>query len=443
MMGARVSAHSVLMIVQNLPVPFDRRVWQEACTLRRAGLCVSVICPTSQTYGKLYECLEGVHIYRYPLLIESSDSALGYVLEFTYCWLATLTLAVIAYFRSPFQVIHASNPPDTFFAIALLFRPLNVKFVFDHHDLCPELYVAKGHPRRGLVYSTLLLLERLTFRTADVVITTNESYRQLAKSRGAVPDDRIAVVRSGPRLGWARAGAPKSDLRGGCRYLVVFVGQIGKQDGLEYLLRSIRIYLDRYRNDTRFVIIGDGPHRHSMQCLSVALDVTGSVEFTGRISDDELCQYLGNADICVDPDPCTDFNNCSTMNKIIEYMSFGKPIVAFDLLEHRRSALEAAHYVECNDIQKFAVAIRELLEDDARRQRMADFARKRFQRVLAWELAEGTLVRTYQKLLNPYDHASLRCAEVAPEPAVSPLAFAASADEGGRVKGRSELVQFE
>jgi glycosyltransferase involved in cell wall biosynthesis len=417
-MRARVSAHSVLMIVQNLPVPFDRRVWQEACSLRRVGIGVSVICPTSHAYGKLYECMEGVHIYRYPLLIESSDSVLGYVLEFVYCWLATLSLAVIAYLRSPFQVIHASNPPDTFFAIALLFRPLGVKFVFDHHDLCPELYVAKGHPPRGLIYSTLLLLERLTFRTADMVITVNESYREVAKSRGGVPDGKIVVVRSGPRLAWSCAYAPERDLRDGRRYLVVFLGQIGKQDGLDYLLRAIRIYHDRHRSDTRFVIIGDGPHRKAMQQLAADLDLTGAVEFTGRISDDELCQYLYSADVCVDPDPRTEFNNCSTMNKIIEYMAFGKSIIAFDLVEHRRSALESAHYVECNDIRKFAVAIRELLEDETRRQRMETFARERFQRVLAWELAEGILVRAYQKLFNAVDQAAT-------------------------ARGHRELVQFE
>jgi glycosyltransferase involved in cell wall biosynthesis len=401
--SARSSSHNILMIVQNLPVPFDRRVWQEAGTLSRAGFGVTVICPKSKRYAKSYECLYGVHIYRYPLLIESSDSVLGYFLEFTYCWLATLMLAVVAYLRCPFQAIHACNPPDTYFAIALLFRPLGVKFVFDHHDLCPELYVAKGHPPRGVVYSILLLLEQLTFRTADVVVAVNESYRQIARTRGRLSDEKIVVVRSGPRLGWAKVDGPKTDLKQGRKHLVVFLGQIGKQDGVDYLLRAIRIYRRQYGSDTRFVIIGDGPNQRSMQSLAAELDVTDTVEFLGQIDDEQLCLYLSSADICVDPDPCTHFNNCSTMNKIVEYMSFGKPTVAFDLVEHRRSALEAAHYIEPNDVNKFATGVRELLEDEERRQRMARFAKKRFQEVLAWDLTEATLVRTYEELLNGSD----------------------------------------
>src|SRR5438876_5566032 len=312
------AARSILIIVQNLPVPLDRRVWQETNTVRRAGFDVAVICPKSKTYTKSYERLEGVDIYRYPLLIEADNSVVGYFLEFAYCWFATLWLALKAYGRRPFHVIHACNPPDTYFAIALLFRPLGVKFVFDHHDLCPELYVAKGHPPRAVVCSILLLLEELAFRTADVVVAVNESYRQIARTRGRLSDEKIVVVRSGPRLGWAKVDGPKTDLKQGRKHLVVFLGQIGKQDGVDYLLRAIRIYRRQYGSDTRFVIIGDGPNQRSMQSLAAELDVTDTVEFLGQIDDEQLCLYLSSADICVDPDPCTHFNNCSTMNKIVE-----------------------------------------------------------------------------------------------------------------------------
>jgi glycosyltransferase involved in cell wall biosynthesis len=397
---------SILIIVQNLPVPFDRRVWQEANSLSCAGFNVSVICPKSKTYTKSYERLQGVDIYRYPLLIEADNAVMGYVLEFMYCWFATLVLACRAYLRCPFHVIHACNPPDTYFVIALLFRPLGVKFVFDHHDLCPELWVAKGHQKKGLVYRMLLFLEWMTFRTADMVITANESYRQVAKTRGGAPGRKIVVVRSGPRRGWAQLCGSSVELKQGRKYLVVFLGQIGKQDGVDYLLRAIRVYRRYYGNDTLFAIIGEGPSLRDMRRVAADLGVTESVCFTGRICDKQLCSYLSTADVCVDPDPRTEFNNLSTMNKIIEYMSLGRPIVAFDLLEHRRSALEAAHYVEPNDVRKFATSIRVLLEDEQRRERMSKYATDRFQHALAWEVSEERLVQAYNEMLNESDFVS-------------------------------------
>jgi glycosyltransferase involved in cell wall biosynthesis len=391
---------NILIIVQNLAVPFDRRVWQEAMTLRSAGFGVAVICPKSKMYPRGYERLEGVDIYRYPLLIEADDSAVGYFCEFLYCWFATLWLACRVYLKCPFDVIHACNPPDTYFGIALLFRPLGVKFVFDHHDLCPELYVAKGHEKGGVIYRLLLLLEWMTFRTADMVVATNDSYRDIAKTRGGVPDNKIVVVRSGPRRAWTQHSGPAPNLKQGREYLVVLLGQIGKQDGVDYLLRSIQVYRRHYGNDTFFVIIGEGPSQREMQRLACDLGVTDCAHFTGRICDDQLCAYLSTAEVCVDPDPWTEFTNISTMNKIIEYMSFGKPIVAFDLLEHRRSALEAARYVQPNHVSKFASGIRELLEDKQMQQRMSKFARERFQSVLAWELSEEHLIRAYESVFE-------------------------------------------
>jgi glycosyltransferase involved in cell wall biosynthesis len=389
------------MIVQNLPVPLDRRVWQEATTLARAGFDVAVVCPKSQMYAKSYERLDGIDIYRYPLLIEADNSLVGYFLEFTYCWIATLTLACKAYLNCPFQVIHACNPPDIYFAIGLVFRLLGgVKFVFDHHDLCPDLYVAKGHKKGSVVYNLLLLLERMTFRTADMVIAVNESYRQVAITRGGVPEHKIIVVRSGPRRGWAQHYCPKPDLKQGQRYLVVFLGQIGKQDGVDYLLRAISVYRHYYQGDTLFAIIGGGPSQPDMQRLASELGVSDCVHFTGRVSDEELCSYLSTSEVCVDPDPWTEFTNFSTMNKIVEYMSFGKPIIAFDLLEHRRSALEAAHYIKPNDVREFGIGIRELLEDERRRVRMSIFAEHRFQHELAWEMSEDKLLRAYDELLD-------------------------------------------
>jgi glycosyltransferase involved in cell wall biosynthesis len=347
--------------------------------------------------------LEGVDIYRYPLLVEADNSLLGYFVEFVYCWFATLLLSCKAYNRHPFGVIQACNPPDTYFAIALLFRPLGVKFVFDHHDLCPDLYVAKGHPAKGIVYRLLLFLEWMTFRMADMVITTNESYRDVAKRRGGVPDRKLVVVRSGPCREWGQGCCPNGGLKEGHKYLVVSLGQIGKQDGVDYLLRSISSYCRDYADDTLFVIIGDGPSQPDMLRMASRLGVNNCVRFTGRMPDDQLCSYLATADACVDPDPWTEFNNVSTMNKIIEYMALGKPIVAFDLLEHRRSALGAAHYVEPNDTSKFASGIREVLKNEQLRQQMSKFARDRFQGVLAWEISEDNLLRAYNELINGTD----------------------------------------
>lgn len=394
---------NVLIIVQNLPVPFDRRVWQESTSLRRAGLGVAVICPTSKMHSKRYERIEGVDIYRYPLLIEADTSFVGYFLEFVYCWLATLWLTLVAYRERPFQVIQACNPPDTYFLIALLFRPLGVRFVFDFHDLCPELYMAKGHSKKGVVFRILLLLERLTLRSADLVIATNESYRELAIKRGGAPDQNVVVVRSGPRREWSRFAAAQPKLKQGRKYLVVFVGQIGKQDGVDYLLRAISVYGRNCCKDTLFTIIGGGPLELAMRELSAELSITDSVYFTGRVSDEWLRSYLATADLCVDPDPWTEFTNLSTMNKVVEYMSWGRPTIAFDLLEHRRSALGAARYVEPNNVAKFAMAMRELLEDKTAMARMSKFATERFQKELAWEVSEETLLLAYSELLREFN----------------------------------------
>lgn len=394
------SSHNILIIVQNLPVPFDRRVWQEARTLRAQGFGVTVICPKSDLCKKSHERLDGIEIYRYPLMIEADSSRAAYFLEFAYCWVVTLCLSLLAYIERPFHVIHACNPPDTYFLIALMFRWLGVKFVFDHHDLSPELYTAKGHAKRGLTYRVLCFFERMTFTTADLVIAANESYREIAEERGHVPTEKIAVVRSAPSHDWPEFRESNPSLKHGRKYLALFVGQLGKQDGIDYLLRAIRIYRDSYPHDTTFAIVGGGPQEQQMRKLAVELEIEDCVYFTGRVSDNELISYLSEADVCVDPDPLNDFNNASSMNKIVEYMSFGKPIVAFDLLEHRRTAIAGACYVEPNNVTRFAASIRDLLQDASRRERMGSFSKARFHQSLAWEISEKQLVRAYSNLVN-------------------------------------------
>jgi glycosyltransferase involved in cell wall biosynthesis len=390
---------NILIIVQNLPVPFDRRVWMEATSLRRHDFGVAVICPKSGSYTASYERLEDVDIYRYPLIYEAHKGAANYFFEFVYCWLATLWLALKAYAHRPFHAIHACNPPDTFFALALLFRPLGVKFVFDHHDLCPELFVAKGHPRTSMLYRVLVRLERMTLRSAHTVIAVNESHRAIELQRGGIADAKVAVVRSGPRRGWADIHSPNPELKRGRQYLVMYLGVMGEQDGVDHLLRAIQTYRSMAPNDTLFAFVGGGTDQPRMKVLAEQMGLGPVVHFTGRIPDEQLWDYLSTADVCVDPDPITEFNNLCTMNKIIEYMAFGRPIVAFDLMEHRRSAESAAVYVG-NDDAGLGRAIRELLLDPERRQAMSEFGRARFREALAWENSERRLIAVYEQLFH-------------------------------------------
>lgn len=396
---------NVLIIVQNLPVPFDRRVWQEAISLRRHGFGVAVVCPKKGTYSAGYERLEDVDIYRYPLIYEADKGVAGYFVEFVYCWLATLWLSLKAYRHRPFDAIHACNPPDTFFALALLFRPLGVKFVFDHHDLCPEMYLAKGRSGTGILYRGLLMLERMTLRSADAVIAVNESHRAIALRRGGIADATVTVVRSGPRCGWADIYSPCPELKQGRQHMVMYLGEMCEQDGVAHLLRAIQRYRTMAPDDTLFAFVGGGPDQPRMKAMAGQMGLGPVVHFTGRIPDEHLWAYLSTADLCVDPDPFTEWSNLSTMNKIIEYMAFGRPIVAFDLLEHRRSAESAAVYVKGNDDAALARAIRELLLDVERRQIMSEFARSRFRKELAWENSERQLIATYRYLLDGQAHA--------------------------------------
>jgi glycosyltransferase involved in cell wall biosynthesis len=391
---------NILIIVQNLPVPMDRRVWMEATSLRRHGFGVAIICPKRETFTASYERLKDIDIYRYPLIYEAGNGVAGYLVEFVYCWLATLWLALKAYIHRPFHAIQACNPPDTFFALALLFRPLGVKFVFDHHDLCPELYLAKGHTRTSIIYRGLVLLERITQRSAHTVIAVNESHKAMALARGGVTEARVVVVRSGPRCGWPDGHSPRPELKRGHKYMVVYLGVMGEQDGVDHLLRAVHSYRRMASDDTLFVLVGGGPNLPRMKTLARQMDLGSTVHFTGRIPDEELCDYLATADICVDPDPITEFNNLCTMNKVIEYMAFGRPIVAFDLMEHRRSAESAAVYVSENDDAALGQAIRELLLDAERRETMSQFARQRFREVLAWENSEQRLIATYRQLFK-------------------------------------------
>ena len=401
----------VLIIVENLPVPFDRRVWAEATTLVEAGHEVSVISPMLKGYAADYEAIDGVHIYRHPLS-EAGNSRFGYLQEYAGALVNQLRLAFKIRRERGFDVIHACNPPDLIFVVAALFRFFfGVRFIFDHHDLCPELFEAK-FGRRGIAHRLLLLLERATFALADISIATNESYREIAIARGGMKPDRVFVVRSGPRLDRMLVGAAEPSLKCGRKFLVGYVGVIGKQEGLDLLVGAVA-HLVRHlrRTDTHFAIIGDGPELAAVRALAVKKGVADFFTFYGRVPDDLFLSVLNTADICVNADRCCAMNDKSTMNKVLEYMALGKPIVQFDLTEGRRSAGGASLYARPDNVADFAMKIDTLLGDPDLRREMGVIGRERIIRQFSWAHSAPVLLRAYAKALEPI---SARASRLAP-----------------------------
>lgn len=389
----------VLIIVENLPVPFDRRVWSEATTLRAAGYKISVICPKGQGAESSFEIIEGVHIFRHPLPVATSG-VLGYLLEYSIALFWEFTLAFKVLFDRGFDVIHACNPPDLIFIVSGFFKFFfGKKFLFDHHDINPELYEAK-FGRRDMLWRLMLLLERRTFRMADVSIATNQSYRAIAIERGRMPPDRVHIVRSGPRLERVRASAPDVRWRNGRSYLVGYIGIIGPQEGLDLLMASIRYIVDKGRADIQFVIAGDGPALEKVKALSETMGVGTFVSFLGRVSDEILFSILSTADVCVNPDPPNAMNDKSTMNKILEYMALGKPIVQYDLLEGRFSARDASLYARNTDPEDFAEKILSLVDDPGKRAAMGEYGRSRVLDELAWPHEAPKLLAAYDQIFD-------------------------------------------
>jgi glycosyltransferase involved in cell wall biosynthesis len=387
----------ILILVENLPSPFDRRVWQEAGTLRDAGYGVSIICPTGKGCEKKHELVDGVDIWRYDLPTEGSG-ALGYLVEYGAALLWTFVLSLKVWWKSGFDVVHACNPPDLFFLIGGFFKLFGKKFVFDHHDACSELYEAK-FGGKTLLYRLMLLLEKLTFRTADVSIATNHSYRRIAIERGGMDPDRVFVVRSGPSLERMKLVPPVEALKKGRRYLVGYVGVMGKQEGIDYLLRAAaHLVHGLKRRDVHFGLVGGGTSLAEMKALARELGIAEYVTFTGRVSDGALLAMLSTADVCVNPDVANEMNDISTMNKVMEYMALGKPIVQFDLAEGRFSAQRASVYARRNDAADLAAKIAELLDDPAQRAAMGAFGRRRVENELEWRHEAPKLIAAYEAL---------------------------------------------
>lgn len=387
----------VLIIVENLPVPFDRRVWAEATTLAEAGYKVSIISPKLKGYDEDYEEIDGVHIYRHRLP-EAGNSRLGYLQEYASALYGQARLAFKVRRERGVDVIHACNPPDLIFLVAALFKLLfGVRFIFDHHDLCPELFEAK-YSRKGFLHSALLVLERLTFALADVSIATNESYRDIAVARGRMAPERVFIVRSGPRLDRMMIGPADPALRHGGNHLVGYVGVIGAQEGLDLLVGAVSHLVGQIgRQDAHFAIIGDGPELPAVKKLAADKGVSDYFTFYGRVPDDLFLKVLNTADVCVNSDRCCAMNDKSTMNKILEYMALGKPIVQFDLTEGRRSAGGASFYARPDNVADFAMKIDTLLGDPELRRDMGAIGRERVVRQFSWNYSAPVLLRAYAK----------------------------------------------
>ncbi|HXE15867.1 MAG TPA: glycosyltransferase family 4 protein [Stellaceae bacterium] len=402
MSAASLPRRRVLIVVQNLPVPFDRRVWLEATTLARHGHAVSVICPKMKGFNKSHEVLEGVAIRRYPLP-DFGAAKLGFIAEFAWCFIATALLTLRVALGSGFDVLHVCNPPETYWPLGMFWRRFGKRFIFDHHDLSPEMYAVKfGGKDSGLISRALLWMERMTFREADLVITTNDSHKDIAVKRGGKRPEDVYVVRSGPSLDRFKLHEPDPAWRKGARFMFVYLGEICEQDGVDHMVRAVKHLVETFAfKDFHAVFVGGGPHQPQIKQYAADQGVADYCTFTGRVSDDDLCRILSSADMAIDPDPKNDWSNQSTMNKIIEYMYFGLPIVCYDLKEARVSADAAALYVEPNDDSALARGMLRLIGDPKRRQQMHDFGMERLRTKLAWEFSVPPLLAAYDRAFAP------------------------------------------
>ena len=384
-----------LILVEDLPVPFDRRVWTEAKTLRDAGWTVAVISPKGEGARRWHERIDGIEVFRYPLPTTAAGFV-NHVAEYAVAIPATLILALLAWRGRRFDIVHACNPPDFLFPIGWLFKRLGAAFVFDQHDLSPEVYVAQGGRRGGLVHRVLLWCERRTYRTADVIIATNETYRRFALERGGVDPQRVFVVRSSPDPARIHAVEPDPALRDGRAHLVAYLGTMGPQDGVDLFVEAARHITAARPGTIRFFAMGGGPMLEALREQVRRDGLDADVTFTGRVPDEFVRRVLSTTDVAISPDPANDFNEHCTMNKTLEYMAVGVPVVAFDLAETRISAADAAAYATPNDPSQLAALTIELLDDPGRRARMGQVGRERVSGALSWQHSARNLLAAYE-----------------------------------------------
>ena len=384
-----------LILVEDLPVPFDRRVWSEAQTLRDAGWRVTVVCPRGEDGRRWHERIDRIEVFRYPLPTTEAGLA-NHVLEYAVAIPSTLLLALLGWGGRRFDVVHLCNPPDFLFPIGALFRALGSAVIFDQHDLGPEVYVAQGGRKAGAVHRILRWSERATYRSADVVIATNDTYRRFALSRGGMDPSRVFVVRSAPDPKRIHSVEADPALKAGRPHLVVYLGTMGPQDGVDLFVRAAHRIKDERPGAVRFLAMGGGNQVAALRQLAAGLGLTDDdLTFTGRIPDAQLRTALSSADVAISPDPANDFNEYCTMNKTLEYMAVGLPVVAFDLEETRVSAGDAAVYAEPNDPADLARLTLQLLDQPEERARMGRAGRERINGPLSWQRSAAALLEAY------------------------------------------------
>lgn len=399
-MAAELQGKKVTIVVENLPVPFDRRVWQEANALKEAGAEVTVICPQTKKYPEKEQVLDGIRIYRHPL--KEAKKVLEYPMEYGSALFHEFRLLLKVFRKQGSQdVIHVCNPPDLLFIPALPFLLFSrAKLLFDHHDINPELWLAKFE-KKNFGYKLMVFFERLTYFFASHSIATNESYREIAIRRGKMKPDEVTIVRSGPNLAKIKIGNPKEECRKGFKHLIGYIGVMGKQEGVDLLLRAVQYIVEKKgRTDIRFCLMGGGPALDDLRLLNAKLGLEKFVEFPGRVSDEFLADVLNTADVCVNPDVPSEMNDKSTMNKIMEYMAFGKPIVQFTLKEGAFSAQKASLYAKNTDTDDFGDKILWLLDHPEEATEMGRFGRHRVETELGWNFEKPKLVSAYKKILG-------------------------------------------
>ena len=397
--GEPLKGRHVLIVVENLPVPLDRRVWLEATTLAAAGYRVSVICPAMRGWTEPFEVIDGVHIWRHPAPLEAHAGAVAYAREYGNALRHWFRLArVVRRERGPFQVIHGCNPPDLLFLLALWWRLAGVRYLFDHHDVCPELFEAK-FGKKGLLYGVMLVWERLTFATAAVSIATNESFRRIAVRRGRMAPEDVFVVRSAPNLATFQPGPPDPGHRKGAATVVGYVGVIGQQEGMDLLVEAAdHLVRDLGHADVHFAIVGFGSHLDEVRADVARRGLGDRFTFHGALFGPEMLEVLNSVDIGVSPDPKNPMNDISTMNKVMEYMALGKPVVQFDLTEGRASAGKASLYATPNDPRDLAACIARLIEDPALAARMGEAGAARVRDALGWHHSAPHLLAAYERV---------------------------------------------
>ena len=391
--------HKVLMLVENFPVPLDRRVWPEAVVLRDNGYLVSIIGPKGTTdLRESYTCIDNIHIYRYHVPV-IEQKYIGHVVEYSVALLMTFWLSLKVLFQHGFDAIHTANPPDIFFIIGLFYRLLGKKFIFDQHDLSPEMFQVIFKKRSTLIYRVMRFFEMCSYKVADLVITTNESQKRFAIERGHCRPDRVFVVRNGPKMKEMKAVQPDPRLKAGRPFLLGYVGVMGVQDGVEYTIYALReLVYERNRRDVSLVLVGDGSNLCVLRTLASELQLDEYINFTGWVSHEEVVRHVSAVDIGLVPDPQNGLNEFSTMLKTMDYMAAAKPVVAFDLEETRFTAQEAALYARPNLIEDFADKIEMLLADEELRVKMGQFGRRRLEAALSWEHTSKNLICAYTTL---------------------------------------------